>query len=147
MIEENPMRLAFLSLLFLSLPAAAADPDPASLYVLTTEGSSTALKAGQSGTFILAIHTVAGAHISEDAPLKLALNGSGGVEPQKALLGRSDAKSVPKAGGATDPRFEVPLTASAKGQGAVEAKLTFFVCTETLCARQQKTLSVPVTVN
>jgi hypothetical protein len=28
----------------------------------------------------------------------------------------------------------------------VEAKMTFFVCTEQLCLRQQKTLSVPVTV-
>jgi len=147
-IERRPMRLGVLALFLLSAPAAfAADPDPSSLYVLTTEGSTTALKAGQPGTFVLVIHTVAGAHISEDAPLKLALSGSGGVEPQKTLLGRSDAKAVPKPGGATDPRFEVPLTASAKGQGAVEAKLTFFVCTETLCARQQKTLSVPVTVN
>ena len=141
-----PARL--LALVLLSASAAwAADPDPASLYTLTTEGSSTALKAGASGTFVLSIHTMAGAHISEEAPLKLALTGSGGVEPQKAVLGRSDAKSIPKSGGAVDPRFEVPLTATAKGQGAVEAKLTFFVCTETLCARQQKTLSVPVTVN
>jgi hypothetical protein len=142
------MHLRLLALLLLAAPAAwAADPDPASLYVLTTEGSSTALKAGQSGTFVLFIRTVPGAHISEDAPLKLALTGSAGVEPQKAVLGRSDAKSVPKPDGAADPRFEVPLTATVKGQGAVEAKLTFFVCTETLCARQQKTLSVPVTVN
>jgi hypothetical protein len=141
------MHARFLALCLLSAPAAWADPDPATLYVLTTEGSSTALKAGQPGTFVLVIRTVAGAHISEDAPLKLALTGTGGVEPKKALLGRGDATSVPKPGGATDPRFEVPLSTSTKGQGAVEAKLTFFVCTETLCARQQKTLSVPVTVN
>jgi hypothetical protein len=142
------MRLAFPVLLLVFARAAwAADPDPASLYVLTTEGSTTALKAGQPGTFVLAIHTVSGAHISEDAPLKLALSGSGGIQPEKALLSRSDAKAIPKPGGATDPRFEVPLFASAKGQGVVEAKLTFFVCTETLCARQQKTLSLQVTVN
>jgi hypothetical protein len=137
-----------LALLLLAAPAAwAADPDPASLYVLTTEGSSTTLKVGKPGTFILSIQTVAGAHISDEAPMKLTLSGSGGVEPAKALLGRTDAKSVRKPDGASDARFEVPLTASAKGQGAVEAKLTFFVCTETLCARQQKTLSLPVTVD
>ena len=138
----------FLALLVFAVPTAwAADPDPSSLYVVTTEGSTTALKSGQPGTFVLSIRTVAGAHISEDAPMKLTLSGSGGVEPAKALLGRTDAKSVRKPDGASDARFEVPLTASAKGQGAVEAKLTFFVCTETLCARQQKTLSLPVTVD
>jgi hypothetical protein len=142
------MHSRLLPLLLLAAPAArAADPDPASLYVLSTEGSTTALKAGKPGTFVLAIRTVAGAHISEEAPMKLSLSGSGGVEPAKALLGRSDAKSVPKPDGAVDPRFEVPLTASSKGQGSIEAKLTFFVCTETLCARQQKSVSLPVTVD
>lgn len=141
-----PSRL--LALLLLAAPSAwAAAPDPASLYVVTTEGSTTVLKTGKPGTFVLSIRTVAGAHISEEAPMKLTLTGSGGVEPGKTLLGRSDAKSVHKPDGAVDPRFEVPVTGSAKGQGAVEAKLTFFVCTETLCARQQKTLSLPVTVD
>ncbi len=142
------MRSSLLSLLVLLTPSAwAADPDPSSLYVVSTEGSSTILKPGQPGTFVLSIRTTAGAHISEDAPIKLTLSGSGGVEPAKASLGRSDAKAVRKPDGAADPRFEVPLTAVSKGQGAVEAKLTFFVCTETLCSRQQKTLRVPVTVD
>jgi hypothetical protein len=142
------MPARFLALLLLAAPTAwAADPDPASLYVVSTEGSTTVLKAGQPGTFVLSIRTVPGAHISEDAPMKLTLSGSGGVEPGKSVLGRSDAKSVRKADGAADPRFEVPLAAVARGQGAVQAKLTFFVCTETLCARQQKTLSLPVTVD
>ena len=142
------MRPTLMTVLVLLTPAAwAADPDPAALFTVTTDGSSTVLKPGASGTLVLSIHTSAGAHISEDAPLKLTLTGSGGVEPAKATLGRSDAKTVRKADGAADPRFEVPLTAVSKGHGAVEAKLTFFVCTETLCSRQQKTLSVPVTVD
>ena len=79
--------------------------------------------------------------------MRLTLSGSAGLTPGKSLLSRSDAKALPKAAGPADPRFEVPLSASAKGPGAVEAKLTFFVCTETLCSRQQRTLSVPVTVD
>ncbi|MGO8968305.1 MAG: hypothetical protein ACLQDQ_01900 [Myxococcaceae bacterium] len=142
------MRAPLLLLLVLAAPAAwASDPDPSSLYVISTEGSTTVLKAGTPGTFVLSIHTSAGAHISEDAPMKLTLSGSGGVEPKKSSLSRTDAKSVPKPEGSADPRFEVPLAASSKGQGSVEAKLTFFVCTETLCSRQQKTLSLPVTVD
>ena len=35
---------------------------------------------------------------------------------------------------------------AAAGKGTVEAKLTFFICTEQLCARQKKTISVPVEV-
>lgn len=142
------MRFCLLTLLVLVAPSAwASDPDPSSLYVVSTEGSSTVLKVGQPGTFVLSIRTTAGAHISEDAPLKLTLSGTGVVEPAKASLSRSDAKPVRKPDGMVDPRFEVPLSAATKGQGAVEAKLTFFVCTETLCSRQQKTLSLPVTVD
>jgi hypothetical protein len=136
-----------LSLLLLAPAARAADPDPTSLYVLSTEGSTTVLKSGQPGTFVLSIRTVPGAHVSEEAPMKLVLSGSGGVQPAKLSLGRGDAKPVQKSDGPADPRFEVPLTAVARGQGTVEAKLTFFVCTETLCSRQQKTVSLPVTVD
>ena len=142
------MRLALWAVLLMAAPAAwASEPDAASLYVLSTEGSTTVLKAGQPGTFVLSIRTAAGAHISEDAPMKLALTGSGGVEPGKSLLSRSDAKPVAKPSGPADPRFEVPLTASSRGQGSVEAKLTFFICTDTLCSRQQRTVSLPVTVD
>ena len=141
------MRPWFASLLLLGSAALAADPDPTSLYVLSTEGSTTSVRAGQSGTFVLSIKTVPGAHVSDEAPLKLLLAGSGGVQPTKATLGRTDAKAVQKGSGPADPRFEVPFAVAGKGQGAVEAKLTFFVCTDTLCSRQQKTLSVPVTVD
>jgi len=142
------MRNFLLALVLVAAPAArASEPDPTTLYVLSTEGSSTVLKVGQPGTFVLSIRTAKGAHISEDAPLKLTLSGSGGVEPGKSTLGRSDAKSLSKAEGPADPRFEVPFTASSKGKATVEAKLTFFVCTETLCSRQQKTLTLPVTVD
>ena len=94
------MHTRFLALLVFAAPTArAADPDPASLYVVTTEGSSTALKVGQSGVFVLSIRTVAGAHISEDAPMRLTLSGSAGLTPGKSLLSRSDAKALPKAAG------------------------------------------------
>jgi len=135
------------SLLLLASAARAADPDPGSLYVVSTEGSTTSLRPGQPGTFVLSIRTVPGAHVSDEAPLKLLLAGSGGVQPAKATLGRADAKAVQKGSGPADPRFEVSFAMAGKGPGALEAKLTFFVCTDTLCSRQQKTLSVPVTVD
>jgi hypothetical protein len=141
------MASRFLLLLLVAPVAWAADPDPTSLYLLSTDGSSKALKVGQTGTFVLSIRTVPGAHLSEEAPMKLLLSASGGVQPAKLVLGRSDAKAEPKAGGPADARFEVPLVAGTKGPGAVQAQLTFFICTETLCSRQQKTLNVPVSVD
>lgn len=126
---------------------AADEVDPASLYELSTEGSSTKVKAGEKGTFVLAIKTKGGAHVSEEAPLKLEMKGSQ-VTPAKEKLGREDSVSKKAQGQAfVDPRFEVPFTAASAGKGSVDAKLTFFICTEKICARQQKTVSVPVEVN
>lgn len=125
---------------------AADEVDPASLYELSTEGTSTRVKAGETGTFVLAIKTREGAHVSEEAPLKLEVTGDQ-VTPAKAKLGREDSVAKKAPGKAfVDPRFEVPFTGAAAGQGSVDAKLTFFICTEKICARQQKTVSVPVEV-
>lgn len=126
---------------------AAEEVDPASLYELSTEGSSTQVKAGEKGTFVLAVKTKAGAHVSEEAPLKLEVKGAQ-VTPAKEKLGREDSVAKKAQGQAfVDPRFEVPFTAASAGKGSVDAKLTFFICTEKICARQQKTVSVPVEVN
>lgn len=126
---------------------AADEVDPTSLYEVSTEGSSTHVKAGDKGTFVLSIKTKPGAHVSEEAPLKLEVKGTQ-VTPAKEKLVREDSVAKKTAGQAfTDPRFEVPFTAAAAGKGSVDAKLTFFICTEKICSRQQKTFSVPVEVN
>ena len=136
------------ALLALACSPARADEqvDPATLYEVSTVGSSAQVKAGQSGVFVLAIRSKAGAHVSDEAPLKLELKGTG-VVPSQDKLALKDSVAKKAAGQAfVDPRFEVPFKADAVGKGRVEAKLTFFICSEQLCARQQKTLSVPVEV-
>ncbi|MDY7230901.1 hypothetical protein [Hyalangium rubrum] len=125
---------------------AGDEVDPASLYEVSTEGSSTKVKAGEKGVFVLAIKSKGGAHVSDEAPLKLQVKGTQ-LAPAKADLTRTDSVAKKAEGQAfVDPRFEVPFTAEAAGQGTVDAKLTFFICTEKICARQQKTVSVPVEV-
>jgi hypothetical protein len=127
--------------------AFAAEVDPTTLYKVTTEGTTSKVPAGKKGTLILEIQSLKGAHVSDEAPLRIQLSGTGAVTPEKTQLVYGD--SVRKPSGTTkypDPRFEVPLAAQGTGPGTVEAKMTFFVCTEQLCLRQQKTLSVPVTV-
>jgi hypothetical protein len=137
---------AVLAMLAGSAPALAEDVDPTSLYEVTTEGTSTQVKAGEKGVFVLAIKTKQGAHVSEEAPLKLEVKGTQ-LSPAKEKLGREDSVAKKAAGQEfADPRFEVPFTTTAAGKASVDAKLLFFICTEKICARQQKTVSLPVEV-
>jgi hypothetical protein len=126
--------------------SAAEEVDVTKLYELSTEGTSQKIKVGDAGKLVLAIKTKQGAHISEEAPLKIELSGSN-VKPEKTKLSRADSVSQ-KAPGAqyAEPRFEVPFAAAAAGKGQLDAKMTFFVCTEQICARQQKTVSLAVEI-
>jgi hypothetical protein len=122
--------------LFLSL---AAEPENPTFYDVTTAGSTTRLKAGESGKLIIAITPKNGAHISDEAPLKIELSSRESTFT-KSKLSLSDA--VQKG----EPRFEIPFTPTAQGPTSVEAKMTFFVCAEKQCTRQTRTLSFPVEV-
>jgi hypothetical protein len=134
------------SLLVASL-ALAAEVDPTTLYRITTDGTSAKVAPGKKGTLVLEIQSLKGAHVSDEAPLRIQLSGTGAVTPQKTQLVYGDSVRKPSASVKyPDPRFEVPLDTQGKGPGTVEAQMVFFVCTEQLCLRQQKTLSVPVTV-
>jgi hypothetical protein len=135
------------SVVLLSSLALGAELDPTTLYKLTTEGTTAKVPAGKKGTFVLEIQSLKGAHVSDEAPLKIQLSGTGQVTPEKTQLVYADSVRKPSASTKyPDPRFEVPLTATGKGAGTVEAKVTFFICTADACLRQQKALSVPVAV-
>lgn len=125
---------------------AEGQVDPTTLYDVSTEGTSTKVKAGEQGVFVLSIKSKSGAHVSDEAPLKLELKGVQ-LTPAKEKLVLTDSVAKKAAGQQfVDPRFEVPFKATGAGKGTVDAKLTFFICTESLCARQQKTFSIPVEV-
>lgn len=144
-----PSALRSAVLLLVSLSATlslAADPAPETLYTVTSAATPATLKAGEKGTFVVSIQSKAGAHVSQEAPLKLELKGTH-LTPAKTKLAMADSVVKPPAGESyADPKFEVPFTADSAGQGSLEAKLTFFICTDTICARQQKTLSAAVKV-
>lgn len=130
-------------------PAAAAAPevDPATLYTVTTDGSSTKLKAGEKGKLVLTVTAKEGAHVSDEAPLRIALSGKGATLEKTTLVYADSLNKKTEAVRYPNPRFEVPFTAADKGAGALEAKLTIFICTEKLCMRSQKTVAVPVEIN
>lgn len=145
----NASRLFAASLAVLSLIASqaiAGEPDMNQLYSVTAEVQPAQLAAGAKGTLVIAFKTAASAHISDEAPLKIALSGKN-VAVDKAVLRYQDSVAKKTAAKAyPDPRFEIPFTAQGKGLAEVDAKMTFFVCSADLCSRQQKNVTVPVTV-
>ena len=125
----------------------AAESDPSSLYEVSTEGSTQHLAAGERGKLVISIRALAGAHVSDEAPLRIELSSKESkLEKQKLTLADSLNKRPEGATEYPDPRFEVGFTPSAQGKTSIEGKLTFFICTEKLCLRQTKQLSVPVEV-
>jgi len=135
--------------------AFAQAPDVTKLYQVTTDGSTTKLAAGQKGKLVLSIKLSQGAHVSDEAPLKIALTGTNGAAPEKATLAYADQTSKKPSGEkyANPVVFEVPFQVAVdpRQKGAppaatVDAKMTFFVCTDQICSRQQKEVSLPVQV-
>ena len=125
----------------------AQAPDVAALYDVSADGSSQKLKVGEKGKLVIAFHTKAGSHISGEAPLKIELTAKD-AKLEKEKLTLADSVTRKEAGKEyVDPKFEVPFVVAAAGKASLEAKMTFFICTDKVCARQQKTLSVPVEAN
>ncbi len=109
------------------------------LATVSTDGSTAKLKAGEKGKMVIAFHVAAGSHISDEAPLKIELSSEKAALDKKLL---TLADSTQKG----EPKFEVGFGAGGKGSTAIDAKLTYFVCTDTKCVRQSKKLSVAVEV-
>ena len=127
---------------------ALADADPvAGMYELKTDGTSTRVKTGEKGKVVIQITAKAGAHVSGDAPLKIELSSKElKADKEKLTLAdaatkKSDKQEIEEA------KFEVPFSAAKAGKANLEAKLTYFICTDKVCARQQKTIQFPVEVN
>jgi hypothetical protein len=132
-----------------ALVAQAVEPDVAALYEVKTEGSSAEVKAGEKGRVVISIAAKNGAHVSDEAPLRIELSSKDAkLEKERLTLADSVVKKAPGSAEYPDPRFEVGFTAPAAGAKAtsVEAKLTFFICTDKVCARQTRALSFPVVV-
>ena len=124
----------------------AQAPDVSGMYELTTEGSTLKMKAGEKGKLVLDIRAKSGAHISDEAPLKIELKATG-AKVAKDKLGYKDSIGVKKDGVEyPDPHFEVPFSAPTAGKASIEAKMKFFVCTDKVCAPQTKTVTLPVDV-
>lgn len=133
------LSLAVLALWAPSFAAASEDPaaDAAKLYDVRFDATPK-VKKGAEGRLTVRIVPRGGAEIHKEAPINLALTGSN-VTPGKAKLGRPELKME-----GHDAAFDVPFTATATGQ--LDATLSFFICTDKICARQERKASLPVSV-
>ncbi len=139
--------LAAVAVSLLAAACFAQAPDVGGLYEVSSEGSSQKVKAGEKGKLVITFKTKDGSHISDEAPLKIEV-ASKEAKLEKDKLTLADSVAKKEAGVKyVDPRFEVPFTVASAGKASIDAKLTFFICTDKVCARQQKTLNVPVEAN
>jgi hypothetical protein len=139
------LALALVTAALAADPARAADPgdEAARSYRVETAGSTTSLKAGAKGKLVFSIEPLQPkVHIHPQAPLKIRLSASPGLDLGKAELTNRDAAD-PKADGR---RFEVPFAATAAGKQEARANLDFFICSDTWCVKQVRQLNFPVDV-
>ena len=135
--------LGFLFAIVLSVAACDRQAEAKELYSLQAKAQPSELAVGGKGEVSLAIEPKPGAHFSDEAPIKITLKGSN-VAVGKEVLSKQDANF--EKGGA---RFSVPFTAQSVGKGSVEmcqTDLSFYLCTDKLCERQTKSVSIPVLV-
>ena len=118
--------------------------DAAKAYGLDASASTASAKVGESGKLVLAIRlTAPGWHVHPQAPLKIRFEGPESMKIEKAVLARRDAVD-PKA---EEPRFESAFVASAAGSQDAKALVDFFICSDTACVKQTRTVAIPVSVN
>src|SRR5256885_13045350 len=137
-------RSLFLTLLALAaLPVLADDvgADAAKAYKIETT-AALKLRKGEKGDAHVTIVPRSDAHVSPDAPLSMALSAGPKVLLAKTKLGRGDGTATPQKG----LDFTIPVTATAAGRDEVKGQLSFFICTEKLCERQKREVTVPATV-
>ncbi|HUJ29141.1 MAG TPA: hypothetical protein VLW85_24135 [Myxococcales bacterium] len=126
-------------MLTLALLLLAAAPDVSHTYRVEAP-KTVKVKRGEQAQARIEVVPSANAHVSPDAPISLTVKGGPAVTLAKEKLGRAEAHETDKHG----VSFDVPFTASSNDK--VEGNLTFFICTESLCERQQKQIALAVEV-
>lgn len=135
--------VAAAALVAAATPATEPVVGAGSACALSTAGSTTQLKVGETGRLVLVVSPKEPTwHIHPQAPLKLRVEEPSGLRVSKLELGRKDLVD-PKAAA---PRFEVPFVAVARGRHEARSTVDFFVCSDTACVKQVRTVVTPVEV-
>ncbi len=81
-------------------------------------------------------------HVHPQAPLKVRFSAPAGLKVERSELSRKDAVD-PRADA---PRFETAFVATAPGAREVQASVDFFICSDTACVKQVKSVLIPIDV-
>ncbi|MEY2669105.1 MAG: hypothetical protein RJA59_1743 [Pseudomonadota bacterium] len=128
----------------LALPAVASDgSNAANTYKVVTDGSVKTLAVGKQGKVLVDVVPLEkGIHVNREFPLKYKVEPSAGLKVDKVEWKRTDAVDP----AAENPRFEIPVTAVAKGAQVVSVQMRFAICSDAWCVPQTKTVTVPIEV-
>jgi hypothetical protein len=128
----------------LALPVHAADgASAASTYKVSTDGSSRTLAVGGKGKVVVDVVPLEkGIHVNREFPLRYRVEPSAGLKVDKVEWKRPDAVDP----AAENPRFEIPVTATAKGAQQVAVQMRFAICSDAWCVPQTRTVTVPIDV-
>ncbi len=128
----------------LALPATAVDGAcAASTYKVVTDGSSRSLELGKKGKVVVDVVPLEkGIHVNREFPLKYKVEPSAGLKVDKVEWKRTDAVDP----AAENPRFEIPVTAAAKGPQQVAVLMRFAICSDAWCVPQTRTVTIPIEV-
>lgn len=108
-------------------PAVDAVGEAAASYRVRGAVAPESLAPGARATLTLEIEmTRADVHVQQEFPLRIALSPSAGLTLAKEALGHADALDAKAKG----RRWEVPITAAAKGPQRVTASMRFAICKE-----------------
>lgn len=127
-------------LLVLGIAACAHADGHAALYGLTTTVSPEQLSAGAKATVAFDLTLKPGARISDGSPMRASISAQN-LSIDRCELDRADAAVRPDGA-----RFLVPVTALQQGPAPLDADLTFYLCTETICELQSRHVNVPLFV-
>ena len=129
----------------LALPAFAqsdAHADAAKAYTIQTSQAPLKVKKGEKGEAKVTVVPRSDAHVSPDAPVSVAVSSGPALDLPKQKLGRPDAKPTDAKG----VEFDVPFVGKQPGRDELRAQVTFFICTEKLCERQKRDVTLAVVV-
>jgi hypothetical protein len=118
------------------LIALLAALDAASAYKIETQ--ATKARHGTAAKAHVEVVPVQGAHVSPDAPISLTVHSGAFSKVEKEKLGRADSKPTSKQGVA----FDVPFTSAQAGKDELKGTLNFFICTESLCEKQVREVTL-----
>jgi len=116
--------------------------DAAKAYRIETSQSPLKVKRGDKGQAKVTVVPRSDAHVSPDAPVSVTVSAGPALELPKQKLGRPDAKATEAKG----VEFEVPFVGKQTGKDELHAQVVFFICTEKLCERQKRDVSLAVVV-